>query len=159
VARIARLGVVPVPQARFISEIGDGMLRALGPERAKGCYRQRSFLEAGIELPGSSDCPVVAGAPLLGIHDLVNQRTASGAPFNPEEALTPLQALRAYTVGSAYAVHEEHRKGTLSRGKLADFVVLSEDLLTVPPTRIGGITVLATVVGGDIVHDIAGLAG
>ncbi|NUR93105.1 MAG: amidohydrolase, partial [Nonomuraea sp.] len=91
IARIAALGVIPVPQGRFVSELGDGMLAALGPERARGCYRQRSFLEAGIALPGSSDCPVVDGAPLLGIHDLVNQRTAGGVPFNPEEALTAAQ--------------------------------------------------------------------
>jgi len=58
VARIARLGVIPVPQARFVSEIGDGMLRAIGPDRVGDCYRQRSFLDAGITLPGSSDRPV-----------------------------------------------------------------------------------------------------
>lgn len=154
VARLAELGVIPVPQGRFISEIGDGMLDALGPERARGCYRQRSFLEAGVVLPGSSDCPVVAGAPLLGIHDLVNQVTASGRPFNPEEALTPEQALRAYTEGSAYAVHEEHLKGTLGRGRLADFAVLSDDLLAVDPASIRDITVIATAVGGRLVHDV-----
>jgi len=59
VDRIARLGVIPVPQARFISEIGDGMLRAIGTDRVGDCYRQRSFLDAGITLPGSSDRPVV----------------------------------------------------------------------------------------------------
>ena len=158
VARVATLGVIPVPQGRFISEIGDGMLAALGPERSRGCYRQRSFLDAGIVLPGSSDCPVVAGAPLLGIHDLVNQHTAGGVPFNPDEALTAEQALRAFTLGSAYAVHEEHVKGTLARGMLADFTVLSDDLLAVPPHRIKDIEVTATVIGGIVVHDRAGLS-
>ncbi|WP_157244522.1 amidohydrolase [Nonomuraea typhae] len=154
VARVAALGVIPVPQGRFISEIGDGMLAALGPERSRGCYRQRSFLEAGIVLPGSSDCPVVEGAPLLGIHDLVNQRTSGGRPFNPEEALTAEQALRAYTTGSAYAVFDEGVKGTLARGRLADFAVLSDDLLAVSPEAIKDIAVVATVVGGDLVHDL-----
>ncbi|WP_214326557.1 amidohydrolase [Nonomuraea sediminis] len=154
VARIAELGVIPVPQGRFVSELGDGMLAALGPERSRGCYRQRSFLEAGIVLPGSSDCPVVEGAPLLGIHDLVNQRTAGGSSFNPGEALTVSQALRAYTAGSAHAVHEERLKGTLSRGKLADFAVLSDDLLAVPAERIRDVTVVTTVVGGVVVHDL-----
>lgn len=153
VRRIADLGVVPVPQGRFVSELGDGMARALGPERTRLCYRQRSFLDAGVPLPGSSDCPVVEGAPLLGIHDLVNQRTASGAPFNPGEALTAEQALRAYTIGSAYADHQEHRKGTLSRGRLADFVVLSDDLLQVTPERIADLRVEATVVGGEVAYD------
>ncbi|GAB3142306.1 amidohydrolase [Microbispora hainanensis] len=158
VARIARLGVIPVPQGRFVSELGDGMLAALGPERSLGCYRQRSFLEAGIVVPGSSDCPVADGAPLLGIHDLVNRRTASGVPFTPAESLTLEQALRAYTVGSAYAVGEERDKGTLSRGKLADFVVLGDDLFAVAPERIKDVAVLATVVGGAFVFDEAGLS-
>ncbi|MFI6817764.1 amidohydrolase [Nonomuraea sp. NPDC050328] len=156
VARIAALGVIPVPQGRFISEIGDGMLAALGPSRARGCYRQRSFLDAGIVLPGSSDCPVVEGAPLLGLHDLVNQRTAAGEPFNPDEALTVEQALRAYTLGSAYASFEEGVKGSLERGKLADFAVLSDDLFAVHPAGIRDITVTATVVGGAFTHDAAG---
>jgi predicted amidohydrolase YtcJ len=158
VARIARLGVIPVPQGRFVSELGDGMLAALGPERSLGCYRQRSFLEAGIVVPGSSDCPVADGAPLLGIHDLVNRRTASGVPFTPAESLTVEQALRAYTIGSAYAAGEERHKGTLSRGKLADFVVLGDDLLAVAPERIKDVAVLATVVGGAFVFDEAGLS-
>ncbi|KAB8187114.1 amidohydrolase [Microbispora catharanthi] len=158
VARIARLGVIPVPQGRFVSELGDGMLAALGPERSLGCYRQRSFLEAGIVVPGSSDCPVADGAPLLGIHDLVNRRTASGVPFTPTESLTVEQALRAYTIGSAYAAGEERHKGTLSRGKLADFVVLGDDLFAVAPERIKDVAVLATVVGGALVFDAAGLS-
>jgi predicted amidohydrolase YtcJ len=146
VARAASLGVIPVPQGRFAHEIGDGMLRALGPERSAWAYRQRSLLDAGIVVPGSSDRPVVNGAPLLGMHDMVNQRTASGVPFNPAEAVTGLEALRAYTYGSAYASKQEHVKGTLSVGKLADLVVLSGD-----PTRtdrISDIEVLRTMVGG-----------
>lgn len=157
VQRMAALGVIPVPQGRFISEIGDGMLDALGSDRAPWCYRQRSFLEAGIELPGSSDRPVVKGAPLLGIHDMVNQRTASSRPFNPQEALTPEQALRAYTLGSAHAAFREDVLGSLVPGKLADFVVLSADPTTVDREAIGEIEVLATVVGGAIAHDAAGL--
>lgn len=153
VARMATLGVIPVPQGRFVGEIGDGMLAALGPERARGCYRLRSFLDAGIVLPGSSDAPVVDGSPLRGIHDMVNRRTDSGAPFVPEEALTAEEALRAYTYGSAYAVHDETLKGTLAHGKLADFTVLSDDLLAVAPDRIGELTVGATVVGGEVVYD------
>ena len=148
IRRIAALGVIPVPQGRFISEIGDGMLAALGPERSRLCYRQRSFLEAGIVLPGSSDCPVVRGAPLLGIHDLVNRRTDSGQPFTPDEALTVEQALRAYGFGSAYADHAEGEKGRLVPGLLADLVVLSEDIHAVDAARIASIEVVATVVGG-----------
>ncbi|MDX2378594.1 MAG: amidohydrolase [Acidimicrobiia bacterium] len=158
VARIARLGVIPVPQARFVSEIGDGMLDALGASRTTDCYRERSFLDAGITLPGSSDRPVVNGAPLLGIHDLVNQRTASGRPFNPQEALTVEQAVGAYTLGSATAAFDEHRKGSIQAGKLADLVVLDHDLTAIEPDGIAETTVLATMVGGHFEFDAAGLA-
>ena len=156
-ARIARLGLVPVPQGRFLSELGDGLLAALGPERGQIAYRMRSFLDAGVVLPGSTDAPVVDGAPLLSIHDMVNRRTASGAPIAAHEAVTAHQALHAYTVGSAYAVHEDSRKGTLSRGKLADFTVLTDDLLAVAPERIREITVGATVVGGQVAYNAGAL--
>ena len=157
VERIARLGVIPVTQGRFISEIGDGMLRAIG-DRHPDCYRQRSFLDAGVVLPGSSDRPVVNGSPLLGIHDLVNQRTAGGAPFNPQEALTPEQAIRAYTYASAYAAFDEAKKGSLSVGKLADLTVLDQDLTTIAPEQIGETQVLATMVGGSFEFDQLGLS-
>jgi predicted amidohydrolase YtcJ len=148
VARAAALGMVAVPQGRFASELGDGMLAAAGPGRQDWLYRQRSLLAAGMMLPGSSDRPVVRGAPLLGIHDMVNRRTATGAPFNQAEAVTAGEALRAYTLGSAYASHQEHVKGSVTAGKLADLVVLSEDPTAVSPERIAGLEVLATFVDG-----------
>src|SRR5262245_53066703 len=153
VRRLAALGVIPVPQGRFIGEIGDGMLDALGPERSAWCYRQRSFLEAGLAVPGSSDRPVVRGAPLLGIHDMVNQRTSSGRPFNPGEALTPEEAIRCYTLHSARAAFREADLGSLEPGKLADFAVLSADPTAVAREEIGGIEVMATVVGGRVAYD------
>ncbi len=155
VARIARLGVIPVTQGRFISEIGDGMLRAIG-DRHPNCYRQKSFLDAGVVLPGSSDRPVVNGSPLLGIHDLVNQRTGQGAPFNPQEALTAEQAIYAYTYASAYAAFDEAKKGSLEVGKLADLTVLDRDLTTIDSTEIADTQVLATMVGGSFEFDHVG---
>jgi predicted amidohydrolase YtcJ len=145
-----------VPQGRFASELGDGMLNAVGPDRHAWLYRQRSLLDAGLVLPGSSDRPVVAGAPLLGIHDMVNRRTGSGAPFNPGEAVTVQEALRAYTIGSAYASHAEHLKGSISQGKLADLVVLSQDPTAVSPEEIADIDVLATYVGGERRFEVRG---
>ncbi len=149
VARAAELGVIAVPQGRFATELGDGMLAAVGPARHGWLYRQRSLLEAGMVLPGSSDRPVVSGAPLLGIADMVNRRTASGAPFNPGEAITAQQALYAYTRGSAYASRQEHVKGSIAPGMLADLVVLSEDPTAVSPERIADVAVLATIVDGQ----------
>ncbi len=149
VTRAAALGVVAVPQGRFSTELGDGMLAAVGPDRAEWLYRQRSLLQAGMVLPGSSDRPVVLGAPLLGIHDMVNRRTATGEPFNRAEAISAEQALRAYTLGSAYASHSEDLRGSITPGKLADLVVLSEDPTAVSPDRIGGLEVVAAIVDGQ----------
>jgi predicted amidohydrolase YtcJ len=159
IARLRDLGVIPVPQARFLTELGDAYVTVLGRERADATlYRQRSFLEAGIELPGSSDCPVVDGAPLRGIDALVNRVLPDGSVLGAEESLTPEQALRAFTLGSAHADHQETRKGSLRVGKLADLVVLGDDLFTVAPTTIGDIEVLATVVGGEVRHGAGSLA-
>lgn len=158
IARAAALGVVAVPQGRFISDFGDGMAAALGPERSLLCYRMKSLLAAGMVLPGSTDSPVSDANPILCIHDMVNRRTDSGLILGPDERLTAHEALRAYTYGSAYAVGEEDTKGTLVPGMLADFVVLSDDILRVASDRLREVRVGATVVGGEIVYDEAGLA-
>ena len=143
-SRIAALGVVPVPQGRFVGEIGDGMRAALGPTRTRYAYRLRSFSAAGAILAASSDRPVVTGRPLLGIRDMVMRRTESGQPFGAEEAISAEDALRAYSFGSAFAEHAEAGRGALRLGQLADYVVLSEDPRRVAPQDISGIEVLAT---------------
>lgn len=87
------------------------------------------------------------------MHDMVNRTTSGGRALGAAEALTPLEALQAFTTGSAYAAHEEAVKGDLAVGKLADFVVLSDDLLQVRPDRLDSVTVGATVVGGEVQYD------
>jgi predicted amidohydrolase YtcJ len=153
--RIGRLGVIPVPQGRFIGELGDGMLAALGARRATDTYRLASFLRAGVVLPGSSDRPVVDGRPLLGIADMVARRTAAGAAFGPREALSCEEAMRCYTVGSAFATRTEADRGTLSVGKLADFVALGSDpRSSTEPHAIAAVPVQATVVGGVLAFSL-----
>jgi predicted amidohydrolase YtcJ len=156
VARIVAGRVIPVPQGRFISVLGDGFATALDEDRLHQAYRMRSFVEAGVELPGSTDAPVVPGEPLLSLHDMVNRRSATGRPIAPLEALTPMQALRSYTIGSAHAVREESYKGSLAPGMLADLVVLSDDLLAVAPEHIRDLEVQATMVGGEFLYDTTG---
>jgi predicted amidohydrolase YtcJ len=153
VERIARLGVIPVPQGRFIGELGDGMRAALGDARVRDTYRLASFLRAGVVLPGSSDRPVVDGRPMLGVADMVSRRTETGAAFGPDEALDVEEALRSYTIGSAFATRTEHERGTLSVGKLADVATLSRDPRTTSsPDELAQIHVIATVVGGDVAY-------
>ncbi|MFD9892965.1 amidohydrolase [Amycolatopsis sp. NPDC059027] len=149
--RMARLGLIPSPQGRFVNELGDGMRAALGEERVAWCYRLKSLLDAGCVLPASSDRPVVNGAPLLALADMVRRRTSSGAPFGPQEALSPREALRAYTQGSAYAVFAENDLGTLTPGKLADFAVLSAD--PTDESTMDDARVLATAVGGELRYE------
>ena len=98
------------------------------------------------------------GAPILGLHDLVNQKTSSGAFFNPHEALTIDEALTAYTMGSAYAAFDETRKGSVTQGKLADLVVLDHDLRETASDSIADITVTATMVGGKFRYDPSGFS-
>ena len=152
IKRLRAADIIPVPQGRFLAEFGHNHLAALGEERGQILFRQRGFLDGGLELPGSSDCPIVNGSPILGLHALVNREIPGGRVLNPRERLTPTQALRAFTYGSAYADHQEHRKGSLTRGKLADFVVLTNDPLQVAAKKIDSIRVAATIIGGQIRH-------
>ena len=148
--RAARLEVVPVPQGVFISEFGDGILESLGAQRAAGTYRMRSLLDAGITVPGSTDAPVSDANPFVFLRDLIIRKTSSGADFGAQERVAVSEAVSAYTHGSAYAVGQERERGTLERGKLADFVRLSDDIFQVASDRIGDIEATATVIGGAL---------
>jgi predicted amidohydrolase YtcJ len=155
IARMAQLGVTPVPQARFLYEIGDTMAAAIGPSRADGLYRHGSFLRAGLRVPGSSDRPVAAGAPLLGMQSMVQRLSSSGAVIGPDERVDAVTALRAYTLDAAWIAGEEAERGSLTPGKLADFVLLTDDITddqAVPADRIGSTGVVATFVGGRCTH-------
>jgi predicted amidohydrolase YtcJ len=148
IARMAALGVTPVPQPRFLYEIGDSMAAAVGPDRADRLYRHASFLRAGLRVPGSSDRPVAAGAPLLGIQSMVLRTSSSGAVLGERERVDAHTALRAYTLDAAWIAGEEDSRGSLAAGKLADFVLLGDDITAIEPERIGGVEVLATYLGG-----------
>lgn len=152
VDRMAGLGVTPVPQHRFLHEIGDTMRSALGPERADHLYRHASFLRAGLHVPGSSDRPVVAGAPLAGMQSMVERRTAAGELLGPDERVDAHTALAAYTRETAWVAGEEDRRGRLAPGYLADFVVLGDDITAIPSSRIATTEVVATFTGGRCTH-------
>lgn len=154
--RMVRLQVVPSPQGRFVYEIGDGVAAGLGEARLPWTYRHASFISAGLTVPGSSDRPVVDGAPLLGMQAMVQRRTKSGRTFTPDEAVTATEALRSFTVDSAYAAKQEKAKGRIRSGFLADLAVLDADPTSIDADAIGSIRVLATVVDGVAAHDTTG---
>lgn len=152
-SRMAALGVIPVPQSRFLYEIGDTMIGAVGDEREPWLYRHRSFLDAGLVVPGSSDRPCVSnGAPLLGMRAMVDRTTKAGRVLAPDERVDAVEALRAYTTHAAWAAGQEHQRGQIAAGMFADLVLLDADPTTVPVSEIGDIDVRATFVAGRAVH-------
>lgn len=150
--RMRHLGVVPVPQARFLYEIGDDMVAALGSDRVPQLYRHRSFLEAGLCVPGSSDRPVATGAPLLGMQSMVERRSRGGRLIGEDERVGAEDALLAYTHGEAWACHDEAWRGFLRRGATADIVLLDQDPTAVASSHIGTTGVLATMLAGRLTH-------
>jgi predicted amidohydrolase YtcJ len=151
--RIKKLGVIPVLQPGFIWELGDNWFRQLGKETCAQLKPFRTLLDNKIPIAFSSDRPVVTGAPLLGIHSAVNQKTRSGQDYAPREKITPEEALRCYTMNGAHATFEDKIKGSIEAGKLADLVILAEDVTQVKPERIKDIPVMATMVGGEFCYE------
>jgi predicted amidohydrolase YtcJ len=150
-ARAAELGIVVVSQPGFLSALGDGFAAAFG-ERGDQLYPFASWRRAGITVAGSSDAPVIAADPLLGIRDAALRRTAGGRVLGPSERIGARDALALYTRGAAFALHREDEIGSLEPGKLADFAVLDGSPLDADPERIADIGVLATVIGGTPVY-------
>ncbi|MEA3344881.1 MAG: amidohydrolase [Chloroflexota bacterium] len=124
--------------------------------RGAGAYAFRGLLDAGAHLAFGSDCPVEDFNPLAGIHAAVTRRRADGSPgpqgWHPSERITVADSVRAYTLGAAYASGEEQLKGSISPGKLADLVVLSQDIFAVEPMDILQTEVVATIFDGKVVY-------
>ncbi|RPI51640.1 MAG: amidohydrolase, partial [Chloroflexi bacterium] len=155
VPRLARLGVVASMQPLHATQ--DMLLAdALWGRRCAGAYAWRSLLDSGAVLAFGSDAPVEDLSVLSGIHAAVTPQRPDGSPgpegWIPQERLSAAEALRAYTVGAAYAGGEEAIKGTLSPGKLADVAVLSRDILTIAPAEILDTEVVATLLDGKFVY-------
>jgi hypothetical protein len=150
-ARIARLGMVPVTQPGSIAELGDIWRDQLG-ERVHRAMPLRDQLELGIRPAISSDAFVQSYRPLDTIAAAVNRVTPSGVRVGPEQQLSAEEAVAAHTINAARALHLDDRIGSIEVGKLADFAVLDGDLLASPADAIRGIPVWMTVVGGEILY-------
>jgi predicted amidohydrolase YtcJ len=151
----ARLGIHVVSQPGFFSALGDGYAEALGPARCDYLYPYASLRAEGVLVAGSSDAPVIGASPLVGMRDAMLRRTDGGAVLAADEALGPADALGLYTRDAAFVDGSEGRLGSLEVGKLADFVVLDRDPLTVGPAELGKAVVRMTVVGGAVTHQAA----
>ncbi len=132
--------------------------KRLGAERSRDSYVFRSLLDAGAHLAFGTDWPIAPLDPMLGVAAAVTRRTLDGknpGGWHPQEKISVAEALAAYTSGSAYAAFAENDKGTLAPGKLADFVLMSEDPFAVAPEKLETVRTVLTVVGGRIVFDLA----
>ena len=150
--RMTRLGVAVSASIGFGHPIGDSHIAALGEDRLCGYYPMKSFLELGIVAGGNSDSFGDNWA-ITGIAGCVTRRSSSGDYLCRDQAISVMDAIRAYTVNGAYLEGTEGEKGSLEPGKLADMVVLDRDILTVDPLEIVDTKVLMTIVGGEVVYE------
>jgi len=148
--RIKSLGIVVLPFSTYIYEHGEKM-NEYG-KRISMMFAHRSFLDHGIAVGGSSDNPCATQNPLLAIRTMVTRLSAGGEVLGPEQRVSVREAIRIYTMGSAFAAFEENNKGSIEPGKLADFVVLSDDPAAVAPEEIHEIVVEKTYVDGKVVY-------
>src|SRR5215469_638983 len=148
-ARMKALQAIAAPFGSYVRYHGGKLLEWYGQQRVSRMFAHRWFLDAGVAVAGSSDYPCGPYKPLLALQSCVTRRGADGAPIGENQRITPLEALSLYTVGAAYATGDDTRKGRLTPGYFADFVVLGDDPLTVDPSRLASIPVRATYIGGQ----------
>ncbi len=154
IPRFGELDVIAAMQGVHATSDGPWVEPRLGARRTnEGAYAWRRLLDGGAVLVNGTDAPVEDVDPIASFHSSVSRRMANGERFTPEQRMTREEALESYTIDAAYAAFEEDLKGSLSVGKLADVVVLSQDLLTVEEDRIPDTVVELTIVGGEVVYE------
>ena len=159
IPRFARARVIASMQPYHAIDDGRWAANRIGPERIRTTYAFRSLLDTGATLAFGSDWTVAPLNPLLGIYAAVTRRTLDGRNpdgWVPEQKITVEEAVRAYTVGSAYAEFAEDRKGTIAPGMLADIVMLSHDIFRINPVEIENARVLLTIMDGRVIYEAAG---
>jgi predicted amidohydrolase YtcJ len=154
--RFAQLNVIASVQPYHAIDDGRWAEGYIGHDRASRTYAFRTFLNHGVHLAFGTDWDVAPLNPVFTIYAAVTRATLDGKNPNgwfPEQKLTVVEAVEAYTMGSAYAEFQEKVKGSITPGKLADMVVLSDDIFSVDPAKIRDVNVLKTIVGGKVVWD------
>lgn len=155
ITRMARLGTIASVQPTHLMEDGNWAENRIGKERLKYMHPYNSFLKAGVIVDFGTDFPVVTLNPLVGLYIAVTRRTSDGKNPNglePQEKISIEQAIKCYTLNSAYAEFQENKKGSIEPGKLADLIVLDKDILTINPVKIKDVKVDMTVLGGKIIY-------
>jgi predicted amidohydrolase YtcJ len=151
IRRIKAIGAIPTPfwtYAYYHSE----KWKQYGPEKMQWMFAHKSFLDAGIPVPGASDYGPGPFEPLMAIQSMVTRKGYEGSVWGPNQRVSIDEALTIATINGAYASHEENVKGSITPGKYADFVILEKDPHDVNPDTIKDIKVVRTVVGGKTMH-------
>jgi predicted amidohydrolase YtcJ len=153
--RFVKLGVIPSMQpSHAISDLFFAPAR-LGMDRLAGAYAWQSFLKSGVIICGGSDAPVERGEPMIEFYAAVARKSIkgeSGPGWHPEQAVSREQALKMFTIWPAFASFQENDKGSIEVGKLADFTVLSADIMKIPLPEILKTQNAITIIGGEIVY-------
>ncbi len=154
--RFAQLRVIASMQPYHAIDDGRFAEGHIGHDRASRTYAFRTFLDHGVRLAFGTDWEVAPLNPMLGVYAAVTRATLDGKNPNgwfPEQKLTVAETIEVYTIGSAYAEFQENEKGSITPGRLADMVVLSDDIFSIEPEKIRDVKVLKTFVGGKLVWD------
>ena len=156
IPRFARLGVIPSMQpSHAISDLFFARAR-LGMDRLEGAYAWQSFLKSGAIICGGSDAPIERGEPMIEFYAAVARKSIRGEStegWHPEQAVSREQALKMFTIWPAYAAFDEKDKGSIEIGKLADFTVLSQDIMKIPEPEILQTRCIMNIIGGGIVFE------
>ena len=154
--RFAQLHVIASMQPYHAIDDGRWAEERIGRDRASRTYAFRTFLNHGVRLAFGTDWNVAPLNPMLGLYAAVTRATLDGrnpSGWFPEQKLTIGEAVEAYTMGSAYAEFQEKEKGSITPGKLADMVLLSDDIFTIDPVKIRDVKIMTTWMGGKTVWD------
>ncbi len=155
IPRFGQLGIIASMQPYHLMDDGRWAEKRIGPERAKTTYAFRTLLDTGATLAFGSDWDVAPMSPLMGIYGAVTRRTLDGKHpdgWTPEQKITVAEAVKAYTMGSAYASFDEKRKGSIEPGKLADLIVLTDDIFTIDPVKIADTKIYLLIFDGKVIE-------
>ncbi|MEJ2162525.1 MAG: amidohydrolase family protein [Robiginitalea sp.] len=156
IPRFAELQVIPAMQAIHLSSDRPWAIERLGEKRiVEGAYMWQALLESGIPIVNGTDVPVEPLNPIPSFYASVSRKTLKGTPeggYEPAQKMTRDQALRSYTLDAAYGAFEEDIKGSITTGKLADFTIYNQDLMTVPEETILDTEVVMTIFDGRVVY-------
>ncbi|MHC4993289.1 MAG: amidohydrolase, partial [Planctomycetota bacterium] len=154
IGRFGALGVIASMQGVHCTSDGPWVYRRLGAERAReGAYVWQKLLQSGAVVTNGTDAPVEDVDPIASYYATVSRKLNDGSVFFADQRMSRMEALRSYTIDAAFAAFEEDIKGSLTPGKLADIVILSKDILTVPEEQIPETRVARTIVGGKTVYE------